>query len=167
MSGVLHHESSPALRRGPYTTRRISWPPEGFQEPTREELIKILGYRKRINFRRFTVDDLIRFLEVLDWFHDLDRHDPLREVSRTAGRNLESDVVDFLHAVRRELYQRPDRRSYRSLRHSRCVMCAHASDRLWEATGETHNLTDRNDEPVKSAFLCAQCWSRYLIDNEE
>lgn len=161
--GTQHFESSSALKpSGPYATRWLVWPPEGFREPTREELITILGYRKRINLKRFTVDDLVRFLEVLDWFHDLDRRDPLHEVSRTAWRDLTSEVVDFLHVVRRELYQRPDRRPYFTIRHQRCSMCSHASDRLWEATADTHGLVDRNDEPIKSVFLCASCWSTYV-----
>lgn len=148
-----------------YAKRYIAWPPAGFKEPTREELITTLRYRTRINLKRFTVAELVRFLEVLDWFHDVDRApDPLREVTRTAGKSLGTEIVDFLHVVRTELYKRPDRSPFFSIRHQRCVMCSHASDRLWEATGETHDLVDRNDEPIISAFVCAQCWSRYLTE---
>lgn len=95
--------------------------------------------------------ELVRHLEVIDWFHDRP------ELSR---------CMDYLHALRRELSSRPDAPVFVSLRHRRCAMCSHASDRLWEATGETHVIVDRNDEPIKSAFVCARCWSDYLINEE-
>jgi hypothetical protein len=169
MSGMLHFESSPALGKGgPYTTAYRPWPPEGFTEPTREEWITVLNRRRYQYLRKITTDEIVRYMEVLDWFGDPDYgRDPLREVTRTAGRSLGTEVVDFLHVLRRELYKRPDRRPYFSVRHQRCGMCAHASDRLWEATGETHILVDRNDEPIKSTFVCARCWSRYAITDEE
>lgn len=159
MSGMLHLKSSQALGKGgPYATRYRPWPPEGFTEPTREELEEALRHRKWINLKRFDVDTLVRWLEVIDWFGpDVYRGKP----------GVEGHIVDFLHVLRNELRKRPDRRPFFSLRHDRCAMCSHASDRLWEATGETHNLIDRNDEPIKSAFVCARCWSLHAITDEK
>lgn len=158
LGGMRHTESSPALLRGPYATRRITWPPEGFQEPTREELAGVVhritnpatfsGYL----IKRRPDSELLRHLQVIDWFHDRP------ELSRS---------MTYIHELRRELSSRPDAPMFVSLRHRRCAMCSHASDRLWEATGETHEIVDRYDEPVKSAFVCARCWSDHLIDNEE
>lgn len=160
MSGLLHHETSPWLKlSGPYATRWIVWPPEDFREPTTEELAVI---RRRINHRvahnfvtvKTTPVEWVRELQVIDWFHD---HPRIRN---------DLGVSRYMHELRRWIAAEPNAPVFRSLRHSRCGMCSHASDRLWEATGETHNLIDRNDEPIASVFLCARCWSDYAITEE-
>ena len=157
MSALRHTESSPGLAKGPYAKRYRVWPPKGFKEPTREELGVVLRRRSMPNLRKYTVDQLIRWMEIMEWFG--------ATVHRTPG--LEKQIVDFMHTVRREIDGRPDRRPYRSIRIHRCSMCSHASERVWEATGETHAITDRDDEPVKSAFVCARCWSDYLLTEED
>lgn len=158
MIGTTHTQSSPGLYRGPYAKCYRPWPPAGFTEPDRAELDEVLRHRTWMNLRKFTVDQLVRWLEVMDWFGSV--------VHRTPG--LEGQVVDFMHVVRRELSKRPDRRPFTSVRVLRCCMCQHATERLWEATGESHNVTERDGEPFKgSAFMCARCWSDYLITDEE
>ena len=166
---LRHEESSPGLLRGPYAKRYRIWPPAGFKEPTRPELIDALQHRKYAYLRKITTDRIIRWLEVLDWYGSTfsGGRDPLREVTRTAGKPLESEVIDFLHVLRRELRGREDRRPFDSIRIHRCHLCSHASERLWEITGETHNLIDRNGDPITNAFVCAQCWSRYLPDEND
>jgi len=159
-TGTQHFGSSPGLGvvRGTYAKRYRPWPPEGFKEPDRAELDEALRHRKWINLRRFTVDQLVRWLEVIDWFGpSVYRNKP----------GVEGQIVDFLHVLRRELRGRPDRRPFTTIRVPRCSICSHASERLWEATGETHNITERDGEPAVSAFVCARCWSDYLIIEED
>lgn len=168
--GMIHNESSPGLglAGGTYAKRYRVWPPPGFKQPTRDELIDALRHRKYQYLRKIETDRIIRWLEVLDWYGGtfMYRRDPLREVTRTAGKPLESEVIDFLHVLRRELHRRPDRRPYVSVRIIRCGMCSHASERLWEATGETHTIVDHNDEPISAVMLCARCWSDYRITED-
>jgi hypothetical protein len=155
---LSHGESSPALHRGPYADRWKTWPPEGFVEPTPEELSAVIHRLRNPStwsahlLRRKTTGGLLRHLQVIDWFHDRP------ELNRSH---------DYTHALRRETSSRKDVAGFVSLRHDRCAMCSHASDRLWEATGQTHSITDRDGEPIKSVFVCARCWSDYLIINEE
>lgn len=158
-TGMRHDESSPALgMKGPYAKRYKPWPPEGFREPTREELAAVVHRLKNPStfaaylLRRRPTDELARHLQVIEWFHDR----PELEWSSP-----------YLNAVRRELASRPDAPVHVSLLHSRCAVCSHASDRLWEATGETHNITDRNDEPIVSALVCARCWSDWIKGEED
>src|SRR6266498_2243941 len=140
-----------------YALRYRTWPPEGFTEPTHTELTEVLRHRTWINLKLFEVDTIVRWLEVINWFGpDVYRGKP----------GVEGQIVDFLHTLRNELHKRPDRRPFFSVRIIRCGMCSHASERLWEATGETHDIVDRNDEPITSTFLCAQCWSKYLTEEE-
>lgn len=39
----------------------------------------------------------------------------------------------------------------------RCEICSHGSERVFQASSETHDI-ERNDEPCV-AFLCVRCWS--------
>ena len=149
MSGLPHHETSLGLYKGPYAKRYKVWPPEGFKEPTKTEHAEVMRHRKWISLKRFTPEDLVRWLEVLDWF----------------GREMnDRHTVDFLNTIRAELRKRGGPH-YRSVRILRCGMCSHASERLWEATTGTHGITDQNDGPW-TGFLCARCWSEYLNEEE-
>lgn len=168
--GLQHVLSSPGLgaASGTFAKRYIVWPPEGFVEPTRPELIDALKHRNHVYLRKIETDRIVRWLVVLGWFgSSIARgRDPFQEVTRTAGKPLESEAIDFMHVLRRELRKRPDRRPADSIGIHRCGMCSHGSERLWEATGDTHNIVDRNDEPISGIMLCAQCWSGYRITEE-
>lgn len=157
VGGMNHEESSPALSHGPYASRWIKWPPEGFQEPTLLELSQVVhritnpGTFDGHLIKRRESAELLRHMQVIEWFHDRP------ELSRSSS---------YLHELRRELASRPGAPVFVSLHRPRCGMCSHTTDRTWEATGETHDLVDRNDEPIKSVFVCARCWSTYLINEE-
>lgn len=156
--GMLHDETSPALVRGPYAARHIVWPPAGFIEPTADELAVITRKIENNSVwtaarrRKTTNGDLVRQLQVIDWFHD---HPRIRS---------SADVLSYMHAIRRELNGRPDAPVFRSLHRPRCHMCSHTTDRTWEASSETHDIV-KPDDTDWHGFLCARCWSDYLKES--
>lgn len=159
--GIRHDLTSPALDTWPYAKRYQVWPPEGFTEPTRDELIHVLSYRRRANLRRFSVDELVRFGEVIDWFGPILRTDPFHDLSHSTWPSVESEAMDFVHMIRKELRKRPDGRPFFSIRPQRCGVCTHASGRLWEATPETHTIENASGELI-TAWVCARCWSEAM-----
>lgn len=156
MSGLHHHETSPGLRRGSFARRYKTWPPVGFKEPTDDELTAVM-HRARTSqphmIRKLSDEKVRRTLEVISWFGSR------RDVSSS------NRLYGYVHVIRREAARR--KIIVRPVGILRCAMCSHASERLWEATGETHAITDRNDEPITSVFICARCWSDYMITDDE
>lgn len=155
--GMLHAETSPALARGPYAARHIVWPPANFREPTRDELSVFLAKAERgltftAAWKKIPTEELLRRLEVFDWFHDDDRV------------RSSSTIYDHMHDVRRELNSRSDAPVFRSLHRPRCHMCSHTTDRTWEATSETHDIV-KPDDTAWHGFLCARCWSDNLKED--
>jgi hypothetical protein len=153
--GMVHGLSSPGLGLAgrTYAKRYRPWPPDGFTEPTVAELTMVLRKTRRLHYRDVSTEDLSRWLQVMQWF------------SGTYDAKILREMYDFLHVIRGELVSR---KTYpQPLGILRCGVCSHGSERLWEATGETHSIIDRNDEPVAAAMLCARCWSAHLITEED
>lgn len=157
--GMLHDMTSPALTRGPYAKRHMIWPPAGFVEPTLaelDEIRKIVNRRIAYSFVRVktTPDQWVRELQVIEWFSD-----------RPEVRSNPA-YLNYMHELRRWLAAEPNAPVFRSLHRPRCHMCQHTTERTWEATSETHNI-NKTDGGSWTGFLCARCWSDYLITDEE
>ncbi len=141
---------------GPYAKRYRTWPPEGFTEPTTEELARVIADAGRISeqphmLRRMADDRIRRTQEVINWFGG--RRDVIRS----------REMYGYLHSLISEGRKRGI--IVPPVGVLRCEICSHASERLWEATPETHPY-ERNGEPC-SAFVCARCWSEDMNDEEE
>jgi hypothetical protein len=159
MTHLRHDETSPGLIavRGPFAKTIRTWPPEGFKEPVGEDLVYVLRHSDWCNLKRFTSDELVRWLEVMDWF-GLERDQAQKH-----------KIYTMCHTVRLELHARSRKEPtphFFSIKLLRCGMCSHGTERLFEATGETHNIVNRDDEPIKSVFVCARCWSDYMTEEE-
>lgn len=159
MSGTRHDEASPALIAGggPYAKRMKIW--TGYAEPTAEELSalrvrlanplpSIRGY-----WNRRSDDWVVRQIQLIE----------LADIRRW-GREAHTAAYGWTLALMREMNRRGLTRT--SVRLLRCEVCAHGTERLWEATPDTHMIENRSGE-ICTAFVCAQCWSRCLNEEEE
>lgn len=141
-----------------YAKRMKTWPPAGYRGTTGEELSALrvllansLPYTRGYWNRR-SDEWVLRQLQLLE----------LTDISRW-GRGANTAAYNWARALRREL----DRRKLTWVPVSilRCEVCAHGTERLWEAPPETHGIRDRSDE-LCTAFVCARCWSDRLNDGE-
>lgn len=139
--------------------RMKTWPPEGYIAPTEEEFDELRRtMRQYVNraypaayWKRTGDEQVVRHLQLI----------PLLDHRRT--RSGESDAVTYARALRREL----DRRglTYTPIEILRCTGCSHGTERLFEATQDTHpGLVNKSGTKVKSAWFCARCWSNDNAD---
>jgi hypothetical protein len=144
-----------------YAPRQKVWPPKGYVAPTAEEFADLLraahGYATGLVYRsvweRLSDEQVLRRTQLIEVIGAL----PPRE---------ECEVYDYLRALRNELRRR--KVTFRSIAVLRCESCNHASERLFEATQETHpGLAKRDGEKISSAFYCARCWSGEDVADDE
>lgn len=148
-----------AKRAGDYAPRHRVWPPAGYVAPTAEEFAELRraahGYATgrvyRSVWERVSDDQVLRRAQLCELAG------PLR------GR-AEGEVYDYARALRDELRRRGV--TFQSLAVLRCEACSHATERLFEATQDTHpGMTNRSGDPVASAWYCARCWG--AVDEDE
>lgn len=144
-----------------YAPRYKVWPPAGYVPPTAEEFEELRRVAARHSAGGF-------FQSQWDRMDDetLTRRLQLVEIRpRLDGRD-ERGMTDYARELRREMNRRG--LVHRSIAILRCESCPHATERLWEATQQTHpGMENRSGTPVESAWLCAQCWSGGRINEPE
>lgn len=134
------------------------WPPEGYVPPTTGEFAELLsaaqrcasGYLYPSYWDRMSGDDVTR-------------HAQLCELAGSSLRGrLATEVYSYTAALRREMSRR--KITFRSIAILRCESCSHATERLYEATQETHpGLENKSGTRIPSAWFCARCWSGYTL----
>lgn len=141
-----------------YAPHVKTWPPIGYVAPTEDEFSAIRAKAKRYaqggffrsQWDRMT-DDTIRL------------HLQLIELMREHNGKA---LLDYAHALRREATKRG--LTHTSIAMLRCGACSHGTERLFEATQDTHSgMTDRHDNKLPSAWFCARCWSDDCADELE
>lgn len=146
-----------------YAARYKVWPPEGYTEPTEEEITALRG-----KIERFRESTLTRAGRDKIPGQVLLRHAQLMEIIPRRGITgkiiRESDVYAYAGWVRKECNRRKIK--FVSVKLHRCAMCSHGTERVWEATPETHTITDKSGDPW-TGFLCTACWSEYRKDDSE
>jgi hypothetical protein len=149
-----------AKKNAGYAPRTKVWPPDGYVAPTAEEFAGLLrvarshssGATYRSTWERMDDATVLRRMQ-------------LAELARFHGRE-KTWVYDYTHALRQEASRRG--LVHRSIAILRCESCHHATERLFEATQETHSgLSNRSDNPVDSAWFCARCWSGDDVAGED
>jgi hypothetical protein len=140
-----------AKRDNDYAPRVKVWPPDGYVAPTAEEFAELRGaarsyatgaaYRSR--WERVSDDQVQRHLQLVELM-------VIRDAPTTKA------VYGYARALRDELRRRG--LVHRSLAVLRCEACSHATERLFEATQETHL-----GRTATSAWYCARCWSGYTL----
>lgn len=143
-----------AKRDGDYAPRHKVWPPEGYFSPTAEEFAELLRLAHRYFGGRAHSPkhwDFMTDEQVL-------RRVQLAEMVGTLRGQAEREVCAYVRALRDELRRRNV--TFRSVAILRCESCSHATERLFEATQDTHpGLENRHGTKVSSAWYCARCWS--------
>lgn len=141
-----------------YAVRWKVWPPEGYTEPTEDEITALRGKIQRFNDHVITRAGRDRIPDSV-----ILRHTQLMEIIPQQGFEG-AKAYAYTGWLRRECNRRKIR--FVSIKLHRCAMCSHGTERVWEATPETHTITDKEDKPW-TGFLCASCWSTYRKDDED
>ena len=151
---------SEARRDNDYAPRHKVWPPAGYVAPTAEEFAELLraahGYATGLTYRsvweRLTDDQVLRRTQLAE------------VIGRLHGRAA-SEVYAYTRALRNELRRR--KVTFQSIAILRCEACSHATERLFEATQETHPGLESRRGPVTSGWYCARCWSGDDVTDED
>ncbi|MGY5634202.1 hypothetical protein ACW7N6_38320 [Streptomyces sp. UC1A3] len=129
------------------------WPPEGYTAPTAAEFADLLWRAK--SFR--TAPPVRAQWERMDDATVLRRAQLCELATHLRGQEA-GFVYGYARALRAEMNRRGT--TYRSIAVLRCESCSHATERLFEATQETHpGMENRHGARIASAFFCARCWS--------
>jgi hypothetical protein len=131
--------------------RYRTWPPEGYAEPTAEEWAALERRLRNPSARPSMRGQWARRDDA--W---VARQLQLVEICPARRWGLEQAAYSWASDLRREANRR--KLVHTSLRVLRCEWCSHASERLYEISSDTHDVTDRNDEPT-SGWACVRCWS--------
>lgn len=147
-----------AKESGDYAPRLKTWPPDGYVAPTDEEFAGLLLVAKRRASGQTTP---------ATWRNTADetvlRH---AQLCALAGPMFTGQDANAVYGYARVLRSEMNRRgiTFRSLAVLRCESCSHASERLFEATQDTHpGMENRHGKRITSAFFCARCWSGYTL----
>ena len=133
------------------------WPPEGYVPPTTGEFAALrarLARRSvyvitRGDWEKWPDDRIVREMQIL-------------EIAPYREWGLETAAYAWSHTLRNEMSRR--KLVHQSIRLHRCEACSHATERLHEATQETHpNLENKSGTRIPSAWFCARCWSGYTL----
>lgn len=143
---------------GDYAPRIKSWPPDGYVAPTVSEFAGLLLVAKRRAAGQTTP---------ATWKNIADetvlRH---AQLCALAGQMFTGQDANAVYGYARALRSEMNRRkiTFTSLALHRCESCSHASERLFEATQETHpGMEGRRGKRIASAFYCTRCWSGYTL----
>jgi hypothetical protein len=150
-----------AKQAGSFAPRHKVWPPEGYVAPTAEEFDALRQMARRYSGTTF---------QGATWKHVSDdqvlRRYQLAEVIGDISGHAQAYLYAYTRALRDELRRRG--LVHRSIAVLRCEACSHASERLFEATQETHpGLENRSGTRVPSAWFCARCWSGDDVADED
>lgn len=150
-----------AKQANDYAPRHQAWPPEGYTAPTDEEWAalrsrlanKSVYVITRGAWEKWTDERIVREMQLL-------------EVAPYREWDLETAAYAWSHTLHNEMRRR--KLVHRSIRLHRCEACSHGTERLFEATQDTHpGLVNRSDERISSAWFCARCWSGRTWDDED
>lgn len=136
-----------------YAPRYKVWPPAGYTPPTDAEFVDLrrvaerhaAGGFYRVWWDRMSDDKLTRHLQLV-------------EIRPRIDGASEHAMYGYARDLRREMTRRG--LVHRSIAILRCQSCPHHTERLWEATQQTHpGMENRSGELIESIWLCARCWS--------
>lgn len=132
-----------------FAPRMRLWPPDGYRAPDAQEFTAL-----RTKAERFARHGMTRAARERMENAALIRSLQLIELM---GGNSRA-VYEYARTLRREMTRRG--LVHQSIAILRCESCSHSTERLFEATQETHpGVRNRSSELVASAWFCVRCWS--------